>query len=93
MTQELIIRIMEKAKAEGDHDYVISEAKVRQDLREAGELDEKTENSMSAAERFLHKIMFYPKTQAIFFAEKFETKSLEDYEQLFLKELEEKNQR
>ena len=92
MVEKLIVRIMDKAKSEGDHDYVISEAKVRQDLRDAGELNADVEQAMEAAEGFLHKLLSYPKTQKIFFAERFETKSLADYEELFNKELEERQQ-
>ena len=90
MKKELIVRIMDKQKAEGDHDYVISRAKVREDLRQSGELTEAVDKALDEAGDFLLKLLDYPKTQKIFFAEKFETKSLEDYEALFAKELEEK---
>lgn len=93
MVEKLIVRIMDKAKVENDHDYIISAAKVRQDLRESGELTEVTEEAMGEAEGFLHKLLSYPKTQKVFFAERFETKSLEDYEKLFEEELEEKRKR
>jgi hypothetical protein len=93
MTQELIVRIMDKAKAEGDHDYVISRAKVREDLRQSGELTEEIDKALDCAGEFLLKLLDYPKTQKVFFAEKFETKTVEDYEKLFEKELEERQER
>ncbi len=93
MLKELIVRIMEKAKAEGDHDYIISRAKVREDLRQAGELTEEVDKALNDAGAFLLKLLDYPKTQKIFFAEKFETKSVEDYEKLFAEELKERRER
>lgn len=93
MVEKLIVRIMDKAKAEGDHDYVISRAKVREDLRQSGELTEEVDKVLDCAGEFLLKLLDYPKTQKIFFAERFETKSLADYEELFNKELEERQQR
>ena len=88
MLKELIVRIMDKAKVEGDHDYVISRAKVREDLRQAGELTAEVDKALEDAGTFLLKLLDYPKTAKVFFAEKFETKSVEDYEKLFDEELE-----
>ena len=86
MVKELIVKIMDKAKAENDHDYVISRAKVREDLRVSGELTEEADKALDDAGAFLLKLLNYPKTAEVFFAEKFETKSLEDYEKLFEEE-------
>ena len=93
MLKELIVKIMDKAKAENDHDYVISRAKVREDLRQAGELTEEVGKALDDAGAFLLKLLSYPKTQEVFFVERFETKSLEDYEKLFAEELEERRER
>lgn len=93
MVEKLVLRIMEKAKAENDHDYGISKAKVLYDLRQEEDFTEDVHKALNEASEFLHKLIFYPKTQKLFFAEKFETKSIADYEELFEKELKEKNGR
>lgn len=93
MLEKLIIRIMDKQKSEGDHDYVISRAKVREDLRSAGELDGNLDKVLNEAGEFLMKLTSYPKTAKIFFAEKFEGKTVADYEKLFLKELEDRQEK
>lgn len=89
MLQEMIERIMDKAKAENDHDYVISRAKVREDLRAAGEITEEADRELKEAGAFLHKLLDYPKTAKVFLAERFKTKTLADYDKLFEKELNE----
>lgn len=93
MLEKLIIRIMDKQKSEGDHDYVISRAKVREDLRQSGELDGNLDNVLNEAGEFLMKLTSYPKTAKVFFKERFESKTVSDYENLLLKELEERQEK
>ena len=93
MIEKLIEKIINKAKVENDHDYIISRAKVREDLRKSEDFTEEIDKALDKAGEFLLKLLDYPETTKIFFEEKFEKKSFDDYEKLFKEELEKRNKR
>ena len=91
--EKMIERILDKAKTENDIDYVISKAKVYEDLRVSGELTEEVKTNFKAAEDFISKLVFFPKTAKVLFSERFKNKNYEDYIKLFEEEEKEMRER